>query len=79
MAHTAKMIYNLFTCTGAVMLSDLLIELRIKPSLFWLKHNLPDKVPQVKLGVKTHMDSVFVCVLWFFSVCICVYLVCILG
>lgn len=62
MALTAKMMYSLFTCTVPGMLSDLLIESRMKPSLFWLKRNLPDKVSQGKLGVKTHVDSAWVCV-----------------
>lgn len=44
-----------------ILLSNLLIELRMKPSLLWLKHNLPDKVPRVKLTVKTHMAGVHVC------------------
>lgn len=45
------------------MPSDLSTELRIKPSLFWLKHSLTDKLPCVNLGTCASL-------LWLFSTCI---------
>lgn len=50
----AKIIHRLTTWLCAVLLSDLLIELRIKATLLWLKRGFSDKWPRVKSAVKTY-------------------------